>query len=52
MASPFHGVGDFEHHQFAMTAPASGILQNLPDATDKKPEWFTASEGADKEWNA
>jgi len=29
MASPFHGVGDFEHHHFAMTTNPAKFLQNL-----------------------
>jgi hypothetical protein len=37
MASPFHGVGDFEHHHRAMTNPYPGILQNLPDTTSHLP---------------
>jgi hypothetical protein len=37
MASPFHGVGDFEHHHFAMTTAPSAILQNLPDTTSGRP---------------
>jgi len=29
MASPFHGVGDFEHHHFAMTTNPAKVLQNI-----------------------